>query len=120
MASDFPLPFPHGAKLNIIIRGGLPTRRNISPSHVGARGLLVLFARLYYVIVRSQHQAFPAIGNNGAGWMREAQALIPIKQRHQWKLMLIAGARDKIRVYNDSWRVFLPSLFHLCGLTIML
>lgn len=49
MASDFafnlPSPFPHGAKLNIIIRGGLPTRRNISSSHVGARGLLMLFAR---------------------------------------------------------------------------
>lgn len=45
--------------------------------------------------------------------MWEAQALIPIKQRHQWKLMLIAGIRDKIRVYDGSWRVFFPESFLL-------
>lgn len=72
MASDFAFglhsPLPHGANLNIIIRGGLPVLRNIYSSHVGAQGLfagdyLLLLAGLLF----SQHQAFPAIGNNGAG-----------------------------------------------------
>lgn len=115
MASDFAFsihsPLPYGANLNIIIRGRLPTLRNISSSHAGARGLFVGYYLLLLVgLLFSQHQAFPAIGNNGAGWMWEAQALIPIKQRHQWKLMLIAGAQDKIGVYNGKWFVFVQIL----------
>lgn len=96
----------------MIIRGELPTLRNISSSHVGARGLFVGYYLLLLAgLLFSQHQAFPAIGNNGADWVWEAQALIPIKQRHQRKLMLIAGAQDKIGVYNRTLFAFVHIIF---------